>query len=338
VGRGLLGEAHRLGGLLRPPGVVGHDGDALLHDDDGLDPAAGQHLRLVGHGGDPAADGRRADHGDVLHALDMPIDAVDRHAQHLVGEVRALGRRADVLVLRRVLEGRVLGHGQRGGSLGEAPVGLGAARRGVADAGVPGRQLGLRHTHLLGCGRDEQRPGAGGRLAHAAPAREPDRRAAARHLHGAQVPAEPEGRVQHLLEEATERLVLEDEALDDVAVGEGAVGRGLLHVHGAQRHIELLGHDLLQAGVRALAHLRVGRQQVDGRVRADLDPQRDQRPALGRAPALVLAAVVGAEHGDGGAQADGQPAADGETAHEEGAAIQLHHTVPASTTAWRMRS
>ena len=132
----------------------------------------------------------------------------------------------------------------------------------------------------------------------------------------------------------------QDEALDDVRVVERIERGGLLDGDLVPREIELVCHDLPESGLRALAHLRVRREQGDGPIGVHDEPQRQEHGITVRVGGLLAGeAVVHGHAGERGAHAEQQRARGHAAADQEVTSVERHQDAPcAARMAVRIRS
>src|SRR5882672_7687074 len=273
-------------GLGVPPGVGDHRdaGVADLH-----------HFLHAGHaahlGGVEAlhlaAEHRAVLHRRVQHTGELDVDAVHHGAVDLPRSVEALQRLARDLPGFGILERNVLGLLEARGGFGHLAVGRLASRGLVRDDAVRSRALGGWNFPLVGCGFDEHHARGGSALAHIL-VRLADAAAAAR-----------------------------GELAPGALARDALAGRRVLDHDLVPVAIELLGHELGEAGERALAHFGADHADGSGVVRADHHPDGDFGRAVGRAH-------------DGGtegrkAQAQREAATNGGAADEEGTTRKFRH-------------
>ena len=210
-----------------PVGVGHHhhrvpvDGEDLLHARHLLGLAGVEVLEL-------AADHRAGAHGRVEHPRHGVIHAVDLLARDLVDRVEPLQRLARDLPVLRVLEFHVLGRLEFGRRRGDRAVGQCLARPLVRDGAAGRAAFGGWHVPLLGCGRDQHLARDGAALADI------------------------------LLALADAAAAAGREILPDAVALQVLAGRRILPGDLVPVAVELLGHELAEAGERALAHFGAG--------------------------------------------------------------------------------
>ncbi len=262
-----------------PPGAA-DDGQGLgragvrAETDDAFD-AGHLHGRRDIDGARAAADHRAMPDRGVEKSLRPHVDAEDGRAVGLRHDVDARRRRADQLPLCPALQAD--GAARRGsGDPGKLAI-VRRYTRGVADDAVLDRQLARRllpcergRTEQLGpgrgCGQTQHLPGIG------------NARRAARHVdaelarHLGDGPLHGPGRRRFAARLGVARMEPRHACDEDGHVAVQALVRRGEETHAGQRHVELLGDQHGQRGVRALAHLAAVHGQQDAAVGSDLDP------------------------------------------------------------------
>ena len=250
------------------PVRVGNDGDGLIEAHDAF------HARhRLGRGGvdgrELAAVDRRDLDGGVEHARQGEIDAIDRAAVDLRGDVQTRPGSAPDGVRVGTLQRRTRRDGNRGGcrrKLSEAC----ALPRSLMDD-TRSDCLALRHPDAEACrsGGEQHVPGSGARHGHAVLPGAANGRGAASHL-GAEPARQAIRSVVHAPHERCGNVA--DEGSQHVRVGVGIEGRCLPDPHQIPVSVHFLGGHHGQRRLRPLAHLAVGDQNGDEIIRRDRDP------------------------------------------------------------------
>ena len=246
-------HAQLLQRIVRAPPGVGDHGHGVIanphraaHAAQCLDAAVVKALQLAAEHG--AGLDRRAQ-----HAVELDVGAEDLGAIELVGGVQALERLAGNLPLLGVFQRDALGRRWRqlGRSRRQLAIADLATAGPVADHAPLHRQLAHRHRPLLGRRLQQHQPCGGATTAHIV-------------LRGAYAPAA---------------------AGAHFAPGAGAgmalAGRDHLGAEARPVALQFLGHQLRQAGARALAHFGTGNADHTAVVRLDHDPDIDLAVASG---------------------------------------------------------
>ena len=118
----------------------------------------------------------------------------------------------------------------------------------------------------------------------------------------------------------------------DVAVQ--PVDRGGEQAHARERHVELLGDEHRERGVRPLAHLAAVHRQHDGAVGRDLDPAVESDLAVGDGKNVERAEPVARRQE---APADDERAGGADAADEQRAPLHAESSAPAARIAARRR-
>ena len=185
----------------------------------------------------PAEHGRPLD-GCIEHPRQSHIDTEARLPVHLLGRVEARHRLAEQVEILRVLERRILGHGERCRACRELAVTELALRRRVDHRTLLGAARRRSHSPLLRRGSHEHLARGGARLA--------------------------------------QRLVRATYAAAPARAHATRPARGILgrraHAHRCELHLELLGDDHGERCVHALSHLRLVYRDRDDAVGADVHP------------------------------------------------------------------
>ncbi len=246
------GDRERVEPLLRGRPVIGHDGDGIV-DAQHLAHAGNRTRRSVVHRGEPAAEHRRGHDRRHLHAGKPHVDAELRGAPHLLAGIQPPVRRADQAEALR-LQRHVVRDRQRRGALDEVaiadPPPAGVVQHG-AVAGPAGSRIDVPERRRSG---DQHLARGGAGPPHRLPGR----------AHG----------------ERTVGLLV---AHDRVGI-ERVVGGRMLHRHGVEADLQLLGDQHGHRGVGALPHLDIGHGQRHRAVGGDAQKGvgRETRYGAGR--------------------------------------------------------
>ena len=295
-----VARPERVERLRRRPPVGGGDADPVrvLDDRD----HAGHGVRGGAVEGDTAAAARRAAHRGMDHVAQPDVGGEARRAVDLGGDIEPGQRLTDQPVLEPAADREVVGQALHGGRLGQ--LGEGNPVVAAPDEAAVGVELLPVDVPAARGGPGEQ--GAGGGAGLAQPRLEAAHRGRSRGDH----------------ERVAGRIFARGPAVDAEDRGEGAVvGRLLgeqqvgveradrrrLDRDGAPVGAELVGEDLGQAGIDALAELGLGDGDDDAAVAADLEEGVEQGLAVGGAQVGPVAAWPQAP-GEG--QADASAAAD----------------------------
>jgi len=274
----------------------------------------------------------------MQHVVHNTIDAIYRSTKHLVGNVIPGMGLANVDVFLRVLQGWILRNRQSGRLFGKLSIAKRTFGFRVNNPTIDGCQFVNRDTKTNPTSRHQNRSGGCSGHPHASPTGKSNRCTAPRHLNIREVTCQKKGVLNHPPEEAREHIILHDEALDDVAVREGTVSRGLLNTNLRPRQLELLRDNLTQGNVCPLPHLGVGCQNHHRIVRPNFNPQCNQHALTIKTVLLVRPTVMETYANRTGAQTHRKPATGNQSTDQKSASRKLHPTVPAVTTARRMRS
>ncbi len=339
AGRALLpGDRNRLGAAPGvPPGATddgerGRRAGVRAEADDPLDAGQGERGADVDRAG-AAAEHRAVAHRGKEQAGQADVDAEHRRAIALGRNVQARQRPADQLPLVGPLQLDVAAR-RRSGHRRELAV-MGREARGMADDAIANDELVHRLLPGDRGGAEQARARGRGGKADDVPGVDDARRSAgdvdaelARDLRDHPLAGARFGRLVPWLGLAR---MEEGRARDhgrDVAVQ--PVGAGGDEAHPGERHVELLGREHRQRGMRALPHLAAVHRQQHRSVGADLDPavQADLADDGGK---RVGAAETVARRQD--APADDQGAGRGRAAQDEGASPHARIGLPCSSAA-----
>ena len=230
----------------------------------------------------------------------------------LSADVEARRRRADQAELATLLQRDLRRRVEAGRALHELAIADRSPAGGVVHGALARDKLRARHAPLR-CGGFHQhlaRGSARGAQAHLPG--ETHGGGTSRHLHVGEPADLAESERRACPHEAGRLPALEQEALDEVAVGERGIGGRLLGADLAPCGIEFLGRHHGERRVRSLSHVRVRDVHGDDVVRVDADPAREQGRLrqLPRAPRVVAVAPGEAEHADAERAADDGPRSD----------------------------